>query len=232
MSSVYYARLEQGQATNASPEVVDALARALALDETEHAHVRLLAAPPRTAADRPTRARPPAGLVELVDSLDRVPAVVVARNTDVLAWNVVGQRLLAHHLRHDSVTGDRPPNLTRMLFTDPETRGLHREWARDAEMSVAALRYAAARLPDDRAMTTLIGELVVASDEFARLWAQHPVTRCVTGIKLLRHPVVGELEVRFNALDVPDGDGVRLLTYNAEAGTRSAAALAALDPTA
>ena len=79
-------------------------------------------------------------------------------------------------------------------------------------------------------MTALIGELVVASDDFAQLWAQHPVTRCVTGIKLLRHPVAGDLELRFNALDVPDGDGVRLLTYNAEPGTRSAEALAALTP--
>ena len=230
VSSVYYARLEQGQATNASPDVVDALARALALDETEHTHLRLLAHPRRPAADRPMSVEPPAGLVELVRALDRVPALVVARNTDVLAWNVAAQLLLAHHLRHDAVAGASPPNLTRLLFTDPETRGLYREWEHDAEMAVAALRYAAARFPDDRAMTALIGELVVASDDFAQLWAQHPVTRCVTGIKLLRHPVAGDLELRFNALDVPDGDGVRLLTYNAEPGTRSAEALAALTP--
>jgi transcriptional regulator with XRE-family HTH domain len=209
VSATYYTRLEQGQSTNASRSVIDALARALQLDEDERAHLDDLARP--ATESRPRRARPeaaPRSAVTLVGAMTDVPAVVLGRRTDVLAWNPLAHRLLAGHYDFDA-----RPNFTRMLFLDPHTRELYRDWPSEAARAVASLRLIAGRFRDDRALEELVGELSVKSPEFARLWARHPVLNCVSGTKLLRHPTVGELDVEFQALQLPDGSGRRLMTY-------------------
>ena len=218
VSATYYTRLEQGQSTNASRSVIDALARALRLDEDERAHLDDLARP--AAGGRPRRARPdvaPRAAVALVQAMSDVPAVLLGRRTEVLAWNPLAHRLLAGH--HDAEAPNRPaarPNLTRMLFLDAHTRELYRDWPAEAARAVASLRLVAGRFPEDRALEELVGELCVKSPEFAGLWARHPVLNCVSGTKLLRHPTVGDLEVEFQALQVADGSGRRLLTYLAD----------------
>jgi transcriptional regulator with XRE-family HTH domain len=230
VSATYYTRLEQGQSTNASRSVIDALARALQLDDDERAHLEDLARP--AAGARPRRGRPdaaPRGAAMLVHAMAEVPAVVLGRRTEVLAWNALGHRLLAGH--YDADAPARPserPNLTRMLFLDPHTRELYRDWPGEAARMVGSLRLVAGRFPDDRALEELVGELSVKSPEFAGLWTRHPVLNCVSGTKLLRHPTVGDLDVEFQALHLPDGSGRRLLTYVAEPGSPSAAALALL----
>jgi len=212
VSATYYTRLEQGQSTNASRSVIDALARALQLDEDERAHLDDLARP--ATDSRPRRARAdvaPRSAVTLVRAMTDVPAVVLGRHTDVLAWNPLAHRLLAGHYDFES-----RPNFTRMLFLDPHTRELYRDWPGEAARAVASLRLIAGRFRDDRALEELVGELSVKSPEFARLWARHPVLNCVSGTKLLRHPTIGELDVEFQALQLPDGSGRRLMTYVAD----------------
>ena len=136
-----------------------------------------------------------------------MPAVVLGRRTDVLAWNALGHALLAGHCTHR-------PNLTSLLlFLDPHTRELYRDWEIEAARAVASLRLVAGRFPDDRGLAELVGELAVKSPEFAKLWSRHPVASCVSGTKRLRHPELGELDVEFQALDLPDGSGQRILTY-------------------
>jgi hypothetical protein len=103
-----------------------------------------------------------------------------------------------------------------MLFLDAHTRELYRDWPGEATRAVASLRLVAGRFADDRALEELVGELSVKSPEFASLWARHPVRNCVSGIKLLRHPTIGELDVEFQVLHLPDGSGRRLITYVAE----------------
>jgi transcriptional regulator with XRE-family HTH domain len=218
VSATYYTRLEQGQSTNASRSVIDALASALQLDEDERAHLGDLARP--AASARPRRPRPdvaPRSAVALVRAMSDVAAVVLGRRTEVLAWNVAAHRLLAGHYAFDAP--DRPaerPNLTRMLFLDAHTRELYRDWPGEATRAVASLRLVAGRFADDRALEELVGELSVKSPEFASLWARHPVRNCESGIKLLRHPTIGELDVEFQVLHLPDGSGRRLITYVAE----------------
>ena len=215
VSATYYTRLEQGQSTNASRSVIDALASALPLDDDERAHHDDLARP--AAAARPRRPRPdvaPRSLVSLVRTMSDVAGVVVGRRTEVLAWNAAAHRLLAGHYAFEAP--DRPaerPNLTRMLFLDAHTRELYRDWPGEATRAVASLRLVAGRFPGDRALEQLVGELSVKSPEFAGLWARHPVFNCVSGVKLLRHPTIGELDVEFQVLHLPDGSGRRLLTY-------------------
>jgi hypothetical protein len=108
-----------------------------------------------------------------------VPALIMDRRSDVLAWNRLGHALLAGH--RDFAAPDRAagrPNLTRMLFLDPRTRELYPRWAEEAARAVASLRMVAGRDRDDRGLSELVGELTVQSDEFARLWSRQPVLNC------------------------------------------------------
>jgi transcriptional regulator with XRE-family HTH domain len=227
VSATYYARLEQGLSTNASEQVVDALARALDLDADERAHLHALArpaAPARRRAARPDVVRP--GVLRLVESLPDTPAVVLGRRSEVLGWNALGHRLVAGHLAFDAP--QRPaarPNTARMLFLDAHTRELHPRWEVEAERAVSSLRVLAGRSPQDEELTRLVGELTVQSPEFARLWARHPVANCVSGTKHLHHPEVGDLELHFEVLSPPDESGHRVLLYTADEGSPSAAAL-------
>ncbi|GAB2918791.1 helix-turn-helix transcriptional regulator [Micromonospora polyrhachis] len=227
VSPTYYTRLEQGQSANASESVIEALARALALDNDERAHLHELARPQpgrRSRPPRPEVVRP--GTRQLVNAMTEVPAVVLGLRNEVLAWNRLGHLLLAGH--QDFTAPDRPadrPNLTRMLFLDPHTRDLHVRWDEEAARAVAALRLVAGRFPDDPALAALIGELCMKSPAFAGLWAKHSVRSCVSGTKQLRHPVVGRLEVDFEVMHLPDGSGQRIITHTAAPGTGSEAAL-------
>ena len=119
-----------------------------------------------------------------------------------------------------------------MLFLDPHTRELYRRWDEEASRAVASLRVAAGHFSDDAALTALIGELIVKSPEFAACWAKHPVQVCGSGTKHLHHPVVGDLELDYQALHLPEDDGHRLLTYTAAPGSGHEAALRLLQASA
>ncbi|WP_026423235.1 helix-turn-helix transcriptional regulator [Actinokineospora inagensis] len=231
VSVTYYTRLEQGQSQNASDDVLDAIARALRLDEDETAHLRDLARPgrrKRKPASRPEQARP--GTLQLLNAMDGVAAVAMDRRSDVLAWNPLAHQLLAGHYAFDSTSSAaNRPNLTRMLFLDPHTRELYSRWNDEAKRSVASLRLVAGRHPDDRHLAELIGELSMRSTEFAALWSRHPVLNCTFGVKHFAHPAVGSLDLHFEVLQMPDHSAHRLLMYSAEPGTPSEAALRLLD---
>ena len=227
VSVAYYTRLEQGQSASASDSIIEALARALRLRDDERAHLFALARPRRAQDARPPRpehASP--GGAELVQAMTDVPAVLLGRRNDVLAWNRLGHALLAGHLAFAPTPepGERP-NLTRMLFLDPHSRELYRDWDEEAAMAVASLRFIAGRYPDDRALTEMIGELTLRSQAFTELWARREVRLCSSGAKELRHPEVGPVSVTFQALHVPDAEGQRILTHTATAGSPSANAL-------
>ena len=154
---------------------------------------------------------------------------MLGRSTEVLAWNRLGHALVAGHF--DYAAPERPgtrPNLTRMLFLDRHTRELYADWDEEASRAVASLRLVAGRYADDRNLTDLIGELCVSSDDFAQLWAKHPVHNCISGTKRLNHPEVGTLEVGFEVLHLPDAPGHRIMTYTAAEGTAAHHALALL----
>lgn len=230
VSSTYYTRLEQGQNVNASDSVLEALAKALALNPAERAHLFDLSR--RTTAVRPMVqeqgcARPSAR--RLIDSMREVPALILGRRSDVLAWNRLGHLLVASHLPFTSPdTPDTRPNLTRMLFLDEPTRRLYTRWDEEAARAVASLRLVVGRYADDPGLTEFVQRLLADSSEFHQLWVTHPVDNCVSGMKFFNHPLVGPLELDFEALTTPDESGHRVLMYNARAGSASAAALAEL----
>ncbi|MFJ9944490.1 helix-turn-helix domain-containing protein [Streptomyces erythrochromogenes] len=227
VSITYYTHLEQGQSTNASDSVLDALARALRLTPDEHAHLHNLARPPRAKrapSPRPEYARDTTR--RLIGAMPQVPAVVLDGRNNVLAWNALGHALLAGHL--DFASPEDPavrPNLTRMLFLDPHTRELYTDWKSEARVALAALRLVAGRNPEDRALAELIGSLMLQSPDFASLWSKHPVRDCTVGTKTLHHPVVGPLTLDFENLHLTDGTNHRMLLYSAPESSPSDAAL-------
>ncbi|MET3425007.1 transcriptional regulator with XRE-family HTH domain [Actinoplanes tereljensis] len=231
VSSSYYTRLEQGQSRNASPQVLDALAAALRLDETARMHLHRLGtdgAGPRRVR-RPAVEKPEPGLLELLNALATVPAMVVGARKDVLAWNPLGHALFAGHLPADAPASPAArPNIAKLVFLDPETRELFADWDAKARADVGCLRLFAGQFPDDPALAELVGALAVASPEFAALWADHRVTACTSSILELRHPLVGRITVTEQGLSTADPIGQRLVTYTAPAGSPSAEALTLL----
>ncbi|WP_102192757.1 helix-turn-helix transcriptional regulator [Microbacterium aurantiacum] len=227
VSATYLTRLEQGQSQNASDAVIEALARALQLDDDGRAHLFALAHPTpaeRARASAPEIAKP--GAEQLLHAMGDVPAVLLGRFNDILAWNSAGHLLLAGHL--DVTAPTRPdgrPNLITMLFCDPHTRDLYADWETEAEVAVASMRYAAARFADDRHLAELIGELSLKSPEFASLWAGHSVRLCTSGNKRFRHPAIGDLSLDYEVLHLPEANGQRILTHTAPAGSAAQAAL-------
>ncbi|MFC8172899.1 helix-turn-helix domain-containing protein [Streptomyces sp. NPDC057242] len=225
VSVAYYTRLEQGNGRNVSMEVLDSIARALRLSDTERAHLTHLAKPTvkkrqRAAISRPQQVRP--GLAHLLDSMDGVPAVVLGRRLDLLAWNRMARALLG-----DFTTWEpHERNMARMVFLDPNARSLYLDWECKATEVVSVLRLYAGCYPDDPKLLALVGELSVRSEEFRSLWAAHTVTDKGHGTKRMRHPLVGEMELSYETLKVSGADpDLVLVTYHAEPGTPSADAL-------
>ena len=233
MSVTYYARLEQGQHLNASDAVIDSLGRALSLTEVEKKHLADLSGIRRgrgrtmTARSRPDQVRP--GTKRLIEAMRQVPAVVMGKRTEVLAWNPAGHRLVASHLDfHAPASAVARPNMTRMLFLDEATRSLYPQWRAEAARAVASLRLLSGRFADDPELAALVGELTLKSPEFGAMWAEHPVENCMSGRKTMNHPDLGPLEPGFEVLTLPDDSGHRILTYTAEPGSHAAAAFAHL----
>src|SRR4051794_40578580 len=227
VSVPYYTRLERGAVAGVSDSVLDALARALRLDDAERAHlfdlaraVQPLAPPPRR---RPSKHRIRPSVQMILDALTGVPAILSNDRQDFLAANALARALFA-----DLFDGQERPNSARFIFLDHRARDLYPEWDAVARDVVGALRSAAGRSPDDRALTDLVGELSTRSEEFRQLWARHDVRYHSSGVKRLHHPHVGDMELRYEGLDVASDSDLTIYAYTAEPGTRSAEALSLL----
>jgi len=217
----YYVRLERGRTRNASETVLDALARALGLDDTERDHLFALARPTRPGSRPlpPQRVRP--GLRRVLDTLTAVPALVIGRRTDVLAANPPARAL---YTDFDALP-QRDRNLARFTFLDPAARELYADWESAAHGAVAALRLYAGRYPHDPRLTELIGELSRRDQDFRRWWAGQDVLRRGHGSTTYHHPVAGDLTLEYEAL-TPTGDADQVLClYTAEPGSPSERAL-------
>jgi transcriptional regulator with XRE-family HTH domain len=222
VSADYYVRLEQGRDQHPSEQVLDALARALRLDDDAAAHLHELARPAprrrRRAAARSERVRP--GLLSLMDSWTHTPAFVLGRCLDVLAANRLAAALNP---------GCRPGgNMVRSAFLDPDAAATYPDMADIRRDTVAALRASIGPDLDDPALTELVGELSLKSEEFRRLWARHDVREKTSGRKRILHPQVGELDLLYESFAVNGAGGQLLVTYHADANSPTAQALALL----
>jgi transcriptional regulator with XRE-family HTH domain len=220
----YYVRLERGRTRNVSEAVLDAVARALRLDDTERGHLFAIARPARRQQRPmpPQRVRP--GLRRVLELLTDVPALVIGRRTDILAANPSARALFTDF----EALPHRERNMARFMFLDEAARELYADWEASARGTVAALHLYAGRHPDDPRLAELIGELSVRDEDFRRWWAAHDVLRRTHGTKRFHHPVAGDLTLAYEALE-PSGDPDQILAlYTAEPGSPSAHALSLL----
>ncbi|MFF4252079.1 helix-turn-helix transcriptional regulator [Streptomyces sp. NPDC001663] len=227
----YYVRLERGKETRPSPSVVDALARALQLDDAEHQYLRELAA----RAARYTPEPPPAPsrtvrphLQMLLEAMRPNPAYIVSRSMDLLAFNPGG---LALYTGLDDWPTSRR-NLARYFFLHPAARELFPDWDIQIRACIARLRALAGTAPDAPDLTTLVGELVLKSPDFARLWERYDVTGRKATHKTFHHPQVGTVTLAAQSMELDGTPGQRLVAYAAEPGTPDHDALLLLDMTA
>ncbi len=229
LSVEYYARLERGQIAGASAGVLDALARALQLDETERAHLLDLA---RAADGIPTSGRPrrrtagkAASRPSLRWALDAITdgvAFVRDPHQNLLATNTLGRAFYSPVIGDGDQPRGRTPNLARFQFLDSASRDFYPDWELFAEMCVGIMRTEAGRDPNDRGLQDLVGELSTRSETFRRLWAAHDVRTHGTGTKRFQHPIVGELTLAYEELAITAEPGLVLLVYTAEPGSPSA----------
>jgi transcriptional regulator with XRE-family HTH domain len=218
VSVEYYARLERGNLSGVSDSVLDALARALQLDEAESAHLQALARAAGPAAR--SRRKAPAlqvrpSLLRVLDLMIEIPAFINNRRLDVVAANPLARALYAPLFADPT----RPPNHARFAFLDPAARQFWLQWERLADDTVAILRTEAGRDPYDKDMTDLIGELCTRSDDFRTRWASHDVRLHRTGLKHYHHPVVGDLHLNFESMELAADPGLTLTMVSAEAGS-------------
>jgi transcriptional regulator with XRE-family HTH domain len=224
VSVEYYKRLERGNATGASDQVLDALAVALRLDDAERTHLFDLARAASPIA--PQRRRTGPGSQRVRPAVQRIlesigaPATVSNMRCDYIAANQLGRALYAPLF--DS--REQPPNSARFTFLDPAAQAFFVDWEKAAKDLVAALRQMAGRNPYDRALSDLVGELSTRSDSFRAWCAQHNRYH-QTGTKRLHHPIVGDLELSYEVMQITADTDLRLAIFTAEPGSRSQQAL-------
>ncbi|HZB47714.1 MAG TPA: helix-turn-helix transcriptional regulator, partial [Mycobacteriales bacterium] len=225
-------KLERGALAGASPSVLDALARALQLDDAERAHLHDLARAadgsgallrPRRRSTRRWTPRP-----SLQWALDSIASPAIVRNgrMDLLATNALGRAM--HAAMYDGAGDGAPPNFARFTFLDDEAHRFYADWDTAADVAVAILRTEAGRDPHDKGMHDLVGELSTRSPDFRRRWSSHAVRLHGAGTKTFHHEVVGDLELAYESLDLISEPGLNLTIYAAEPASESAHALALL----
>jgi transcriptional regulator with XRE-family HTH domain len=223
----YYNRMERGNLSGASEGVLDALARALRLDEAERAHLFDLARasqPTARGQRRSTKQNVRPSVQWMLDSMTGSAAIAENGRLDALATNQLA-RAFHSHLFDGS---GRPVNFARFIFLDPRAKEFFADWERSARDCVALLRSEAGRSPLDRGLSDLVGELSTRSEEFRGHWATHDVRLHNKGEKRFNHPVVGELDLSYNRIELSADPGLTIVAYTAEPGSRSEEAFSLL----
>ena len=213
LSLDYYSRLEQGRQANVSDEVLDALARALRLDEVEHAHLRDLSSPTarRRSSSSEAVQRPDPGLLRLMTTLDHTPVLLLGNRGDILANNALLRAVLGRPLEPGT-------SFIRYLCQDPLARQRIINWADFAAASVAAMRREAGRRPGDRRLSALLDELRAADHDVARWWNDHAVLDYASVAKRVAHPTAGTLSFHIEIVSAPQEPDQRLVIYTHRAG--------------
>lgn len=222
MSTEYYKRLERGNALGVSESVIDGISRALRLDDAEHAHLNDLIRAANTGV-HPQRRRPArksqltASMQQTIDAMSTVPVFVQNGRLDAVAVNRLGGALFSEML-----DGARPPaNAARFVFLDARAQTFYRDWEAQTRQIVAILRAEAGRSPYDRHLSDLVGELSTRSELFRKLWGAHDVREHRTGLKSVHHPLVGDLDLTFQAMDLASDGGLQMIVFSAEPGSAS-----------
>jgi transcriptional regulator with XRE-family HTH domain len=231
ISADYYIRLERGSLVGASDSVLEAIARALHLDDAERDHLFDLARIANTTAAAGAKKRATTSrqrikpvIQQVLDAITEAAADVRNERGDIVASNRLGYALYSE-IHAETV---QPPNVARYTFLNPGAREFLVDWDTAASDVVAVLRATVGRNPYDKALSDLVGELSTRSDDFRVRWATHNVRRHTSGSKLIRHLVIGEIELNYQSFELPGEPGLRFNVFTAEPGTHNQEALSFL----
>lgn len=221
ISVEYYVRLERGNASGVSESVIEGVSRALQLDDAEHAHllnlIHAATASPGAGRRRPAKAGQVSANVQMmIDAMRDLAVLVQNGRGDIVASNRLGQALYPHLFEQPGT-----PNFSRYVFLDPRSHDFYLDWEDAAAQTVALLRSEAGRASHDRVLSNLVGELSTRSDRFRTLWATHNVREHRTGVKRMNHPVVGDMTLFFEGLQITNAPGLLMLPYSAQSGSES-----------
>ncbi len=217
ISTDYYTRIEQGRRTAPWP-TLDAIARVLRIDEAGRDYLVELATNPALRPRRRQAQRASDHLNRLIGDLKTIPALVLGRRMDVLAWNPMAASLMVTDFAQ---VPERQRNYVHILFTDPAVRALYRDWEGAGRVCVAQLHMEAARDPHDPRLAELVGELSLRDADFRRWWGDHLVAARSNGVKQFRHPIVGDLTLEWDTLTCASDPDQQLITWSARPGTTS-----------
>lgn len=223
ISPDYYARIEQGRRWAPWP-TLDAVARALRIDDAGREYLFELAEQEAARPRRRRTQRMPIHLQRLLAELTEIPALVLGRRMDILAWNPLAAALITDF----AAIPVRHRNYVHIVFTDPAVRNLYVNWDQDARLCVAQLHMEVARDPRDPRLAQLVGELSVLDADFRRWWSDHQVAARSRGVKDFRHPVVGDLTLDWDTLACAGDPEQQLVSWSAEPGSPSHQRLQAL----
>ncbi|WP_055570027.1 helix-turn-helix transcriptional regulator [Streptomyces atriruber] len=227
----YYTRLERGRETNPSPAVIDALARALRLAGDSHDRLRDLA---ELASGRLTEPHPTAdhtvrdSTLRTLEALDPLPAYVVSRHSHMLAANAPGKALMPGLWEWPA----EQRNVLRYLFLHPVGRVLYQPWEETVAKSVSHLRAIGGTDTDSPQLTSLVGELLLKSPDFARIWERYDVCERGGGTKSFEHPKVGLMTLTYEVMKLARTGGQRMVVYQAPRDTPDETAMLKLTSSA
>ena len=215
----YYVKLEQGRAKNISEQALVAIENALKLDDIERRHLRSLIRPDSVYTPRPpaTAPRVRAALLTMIHAIDPVPAVIHGPHLEVLGINYAGSVLLDDF---DAMPlADR--NMAKWMFLNPRAKRVYLNWDQIAPQMVAILRNAAVPGVRNDTLSSIIGDLMVGSEEFARMWSDYQLFEHTYGVKRFFHEAVGEMKINYETLPLPADRGQTVIVYSADAGSPS-----------
>jgi len=223
VSVEYYTRVERGNLGGVSDSVLDAISQALQLDDVERSHLYTLAraantTPARAARRRPANSALRPGVQRIIDAMSTVPAMVLSTRFDVVAANSMGRALFSEMFEDP----ENHSNTARFLFLSPSARRFYIDWQRIANGVVGALHIEAGKNPFDRELSNLVGELSTRSEAFRVLWGAQDVHVFRDGTKRFNHPVIGELELDHESMDLGPNSGLTIAAYTAAPGTAAA----------
>lgn len=226
----YYARLERGNLAGVSAEVLAAIAAVLRLDEAESTYLQDLVAAAQPAPSSRRRKVPQDNTIRpslrwFLDGITTSAVWIRNERMDFIAGNALGRAVYAPVMDDPASAGG---NNARYAFLSPAARNFYTDWDQGCNDIVAGLRLAAGKNPRDTALSGLIGELITRSDDFSRRWSAHDVRFHRSGLKRLRHPLVGDLELSYEAMQLPDNPGWTMFAFTAEPGSPSAERLTLL----
>lgn len=224
ISAEYYERLERGRAKRPSASVLEAVARVLQLNPAERDHLYALAGSVPGVREGSSSPQLRTGLRRALDHVTEVPALVLGPRYDVIAINNLGTAFYVG--MEDLPAGQR--NMVRYLFTVDAARKLYDDWSATARTVVAELRAYSGTHPHDPQLAPLVDDLAARDTDFRRWWAEHDVFVREHGTKCYHHPLVGDLELGYEALKPAGEPDLIFGTHTVEPNSPSAEALALL----